>query len=66
MLMTKPMAMYRTYSERSKDLQQRGFRAGRSCNDIVCVKQIIVKMTATNQDVHCMFVVKCLRQRCIM
>ena len=43
--------------EENKDEEQSGFRTGRSCTDnIFCMKQVIEKRNATNQETHLLFV----------
>jgi hypothetical protein len=44
--------------EENKDEEgQSGFRTGRSCtDDIFCMKQVIEKRNATNQEIHLLFV----------
>jgi hypothetical protein len=36
--------------------EQSGFRKGRSCTDNFCMKQVIEKRNATNQETHLLFV----------
>ena len=43
--------------EENKDEEEKsGFRTGRSCTDIFCMKQGIEKRNATNQETHLLFV----------
>jgi len=43
--------------ENKDEEEQSGFRTGRSCTDnIFCVKQVIEKRNATNQETHLLFV----------
>src|SRR5215469_12415975 len=43
--------------ESEDEEEQSGFRTGRSCTDsILCMKQFIEKMNATNQEIHLLFV----------
>ena len=42
--------------EENKDEgEQSGFRTGRSCTDIFCMKQVIEKRNATNQETRLLF-----------
>jgi len=42
--------------ENKDEEEQSGFRTGRSCTDIFCMKQVIEKRNATNQETHLLFV----------
>jgi len=43
--------------ENKDEEEQNGFRIGRSCTDnIFCMKQVIEKRNATNQETHLLFV----------
>ena len=43
--------------EENENEEQSGFRTGRSCTDnIFCMKQVIEKRNATNQETHLLFV----------
>jgi len=43
--------------EENKNEEQSGFRTGRSCTDtIFCMKQVIEKRKATNQETHLLVV----------
>jgi hypothetical protein len=43
--------------ENKDDKEQSGFRTGRSCTDnIFCMKQVVDKRNATNQETHLLFV----------
>jgi hypothetical protein len=42
--------------ENKDEEEQSGFRTGRSCTDIFCMKKVIEKRNATNQETHLLFV----------
>jgi len=42
--------------ENKDEEEQSGFRTGRSCTDIFCMKQVIEKRNATNQETPLLFV----------
>jgi len=46
-----------TEEENKDEEEQSGFRTGRTCTDnIFCMKQVIEKRNATNQETHVLFV----------